>query len=122
MEGFYRGVSNRCKECHKSYVKACRAANVDYYREYDRNRASLPHRKENAARVIARWKQEHPDRRAANVAVGNALRDGKIVALPCWICGAKAEAHHPDYSQPLDVVWLCPAHHKQAHAQAKEVV
>jgi hypothetical protein len=42
----------------------------------------------------------------------------------CFKCGIektpahdeKPEAHHPDYSAPLDVVWLCSAHHKQAHA------
>lgn len=33
----------------------------------------------------------------------------------CKDC-SKPEAHHPDYANPLDVVWLCPAHHKQAHA------
>lgn len=79
-------------------------------------RASQPHRKANAKRVIERWKEEHPKRRAAQVAVGNAVRDGRLVKLRCLVCGNKAEAHHPDYDRPLDVVWLCPAHHKQAHA------
>jgi len=49
----------------------------------------------------------------------SALRDGKIIALPCFVCGLKAEAHHPNYDAPLDVIWLCPPHHKQTHALAK---
>ncbi len=47
-----------------------------------------------------------------------AIRTGKLIPLPCWECGAKAEAHHPDYGSPLDVVWLCSLHHKQLHAMA----
>ena len=27
--------------------------------------------------------------------------------------------HHPDYSRPLDVVWLCDKHHKETHAIVK---
>lgn len=43
---------------------------------------------------------------------------GKVQRQPCFICGERAEAHHPDYSQPLSVTWLCPQHHKDAHAIA----
>ena len=31
--------------------------------------------------------------------------------------GDKAEAHHEDYSRPLDVVWLCSLHHHRRHAE-----
>jgi hypothetical protein len=44
-----------------------------------------------------------------------AIKTGRISPLPCFVCGKKAEAHHPDYTSPLDVVWLCAAHHKAAH-------
>lgn len=114
------GLLGKCKECTKSDAKEHRAANLDKYRQYDRERASLPHRMELAKRVHAEWKQDYPERRAAHMKVLYALRSGKLERQPCWICGAKAEAHHPDYSMPLDVVWLCPSHHKQAHAQARE--
>ena len=35
-------------------------------------------------------------------------------------CSKKAEAHHPDYDRPLDVIWLCPQHHKALHASLKK--
>lgn len=61
---------------------------------------------------------KNPDRQSARIALGNAVRDGKIIPWPvCAMpdCNAKPEAHHPDYSQPLSVVWLCRTHHRKAH-------
>jgi hypothetical protein len=58
----------------------------------------------------------YPDKAIARYAVNNALRDGRLERQPCH-CGARAEAHHPDYSKPLDVVWLCRPHHRQLHSE-----
>lgn len=66
-----------------------------------------------------RWAAKHPERRKANIAVGNAVRAGRLVPWPCCAvpeCDGKPQGHHPDYSRPLDVVWLCPTHHDEAHA------
>lgn len=114
------GHLNKCKTCTKADVSKHRAENVERIREYDRQRANLPHRREQAKRIGERWREEHPKRRAANIAVGNAVRRGDLNPLPCFECGAeKTEAHHPDYDRPLDVIWLCPAHHKQTHAMTR---
>lgn len=46
-----------------------------------------------------------------------ALKCGKLCRQPCRDCGAdKAQAHHPDYSKPYDIIWLCQRHHRQEHA------
>jgi hypothetical protein len=115
------GVLGKCKTCTKIDATEARNKRIDHYREYDRLRASMPHRKELGVRVQAEWKAEYPERRHAQVALGNAVRSGKISPLPCLVCGRKAEAHHPDYDAPLDVVWLCPPHHKQAHALGRRI-
>lgn len=39
--------------------------------------------------------------------------------LSCASCG-RPHGHHPDYSRPLDVVWLCDKHHKEVHAMARQ--
>jgi hypothetical protein len=130
-DAFY-AKDRTCKECRCAMVKANRDAKADYYRAYDKARANRPDRVEARrvyqqtdagkaanARAHNRYIERNPERRAAQVAVGNAVRDGRLIPWPvCAVpdCCAKPEAHHPDYSRPLDVVWLCQAHHKQAHA------
>ena len=56
------------------------------------------------------------EKRSARSKTYYALKRGKLLEMPCIVCGDKAEAHHPDYSRPLDVVWLCHRHHAQTHA------
>jgi hypothetical protein len=113
---FYATNKSRCKDCVKESVRANRLEKIDYYRSYDRMRASQPHRMANNFHQSQAWRREFPNRRRAQGLVQHALRSGKLKPQPCWVCGAQAVAHHPDYDAPLDVVWLCQAHHKQAHA------
>lgn len=131
------GYMGKCKSCAKSDTKKNREANLEYYQEYDRKRhygnpkrraasleASRKWRKENAARhaeLTKAWAQRNPEKRKAHNAVANALRDGKIERKPCELCGDEnVQAHHHDYSKPLDVVWLCHAHHVQHHVDERE--
>lgn len=47
-----------------------------------------------------------------------ATKVGKIERQPCQTCGdVPSEGHHPDYSQPLYVVWVCRACHSRIHAK-----
>lgn len=47
-----------------------------------------------------------------------AVKDGVIKKEPCGICQSLlSEAHHPDYSKPLDVMWLCRKHHAVWHKE-----
>lgn len=40
------------------------------------------------------------------------LQRGHITREPCEVCGKlKVQAHHDDYSNPLDIRWLCREHH-----------
>lgn len=125
-----------CKECWKAYVKANRLARADQYREYERGRANLPHRvemrdayaqtpegREALRRGNKAWIRRNPVKRAAQIAAGNAIRDGKLIRQPCEVCGAaKAQAHHDDYGKPLDVRWLCTTHHAEWHKHNDPIV
>ena len=114
---FYASLRSVCKACVRLRVAAHRAANIERIRAYDRGRGFR-----GAPTLSADYKAKYPQRRNAQVALNNALRDGRVVPWPvCAVptCQCAPEAHHPDYGAQLDVVWLCPPHHKQAHALAR---
>lgn len=123
------GRLNKCKECTKKDASEHRQANLEKIRAYDRLRGSMPHRvaarqeysktdayKTSHAKSTTKYFANNPKKYKAHNILNAAVRDKKITPWPCLVCGKKAEAHHPDYDRPLDVVWLCPSHHKQAHA------
>jgi len=126
IDDFYRhpamgdGHLGKCKDCAKLDIRIDRMTKPRV-REYDRQRARLPHRVALQKRVFAEWKARHPERRRANVIAGNAKRDGTIGDAPylCEGCGlqVRLEKHHPDYSRPLLVIWLC----KQCHSIADKI-
>lgn len=56
-----------------------------------------------------------------------AKHQNDLIPQPCEICGdlKRVHGHHEDYSDPLNVIWLCPSHHMKAHgnvsrAEARE--
>ena len=125
---FYRhpqmgdGHLGKCIECAKADVRAHRSANLDRVRAYDCERAKTPARRAHMKRTTAQYFAAHPDRKKANHAVSNAVRDGRLVRQPCQVCGAtRSHGHHSDYSKPLDVVWLCAVHHKEEHQRLDAV-
>ena len=65
-----------------------------------------------------RWNQRHPEKIKAHRTVSYAIRRGRLVKGPCeWAgveCRGRIEAHHDDYTKPLEVRWLCKKHHKAA--------
>ncbi len=107
------GYLGKCKKCTRNDVQNNRNAKVEYYREYDRKRGSRMTNDD-----LRRQRAKHPEWVVAHNAVSKAVRAGKLVKKPCEVCGASfVHAHHPDYSEPLEVIWLCPAHHRMIHAQ-----
>ncbi len=53
---------------------------------------------------------------AAKLVYNRAIANGRLVRGPCAICGKpNGVGHHENYDKPLDVVWLCPSHHRLRH-------
>lgn len=60
------------------------------------------------------YRTRNPDKYKAQTAVGNAIRDGRLIRPTlCERCNqpGKIEAHHHDYAKPLEVEWVCPKCH-----------
>jgi hypothetical protein len=129
LDAFYRhsmmkdGHLNKCIECTKKDVAEHRAENLEKVRQYDRDRSSLPHRAELRKRVGTEWLRLNSVKRRAQLTVQSAVKR-KEMSRPeyCSFCGdaGMIEAHHPDYSRPLMVEWLCVPCHRQAHALARK--
>lgn len=100
-----------CSKCGANPVRSygqqwCRSCHAEYARTHHRRYRDLtPEQKKRAnARSIANVYQ----------------RRGKLVPQPCGACGsADAQKHHPDYSRPLFVLWLCRECHSSHHLRER---
>lgn len=71
---------------------------------------------------MAEYHGRNGERRAVQTILRAALRDGRLTRPEtCQFCGKKCkpDGHHPDYTKPLDVIWLCRVCHKELHAKER---
>ena len=129
------GHLNKCKVCTKNDAKASYRINIDKRKEYGRKRNAFPHRVRwqkhyqqtlvgKAARKMAtaRWRQKFPRKYLTYIITHNAIRDNRLNKRPCEICGETlVQAHHDNYSKPLDVLWFCVRHHREKHVHMREM-
>jgi hypothetical protein len=59
--------------------------------------------------------EERIKRKNTRSILNHYLRDNHIEKGVCEVCGKKAEAHHDDYNEPLEIRWLCMKHHREWH-------
>ena len=71
---------------------------------------------ENSRRTSKAKRLKFPEKAQARLIADRAQRAGTLIPEPCSECGeVNVEKHHPDYSQPLKIMWLCRVHHKSLH-------
>lgn len=99
-------------QCVKKYAQspagkqAHRNANSKYYQTH----------KEERNLYTNNYRQKYPERYQAQCKVNNAIRDNRLIKQFCHFCGTNnAEGHHPDYSRPLKVLWVCRTCHRLLH-------
>ena len=113
------GYKYRCKICNKfkdlteftrskrspsGYEHRCLICRANWQREYNQTRQG----RERHKKVVKALIDKHPERRRAYYKVFKAIKDGVLIKQPCEICTApKTQAIHTDYTQPLNVRWLC---------------
>jgi len=122
----------RCKACHKTRNKAWQKANPEKNRASSRawsqanpekHRAKIKAwRKTNPEKIKNnnyKYEKNNPEKRAAHLAVRNAVKHGdlpRVSTCDCVDCGIQAaEYHHEDYNKPLEVVALCKKCHFKRH-------
>jgi len=124
-------VSEFYKSKRDGYGSWCKNCKRDYKREYYKR----PGAKEAQRKLYERlrdegyfrqyWRKQKQDPRLqvrlfARRYVSNMIRMGKLIRQSCAECGKEqGEAHHPDYNEPLLIVWLCPDCHRALHRRLK---
>lgn len=54
----------------------------------------------------------------ARAYVNQYIRRGRVIRGKCEVCqDYNTQAHHDDYSKPLDVRWFCEKHHLSHHGK-----
>lgn len=120
LDNFYHdkqtkdGYTRRCKNCDRLHRRKMRKLHPETYKERDK-RYYAKNRDRKVA-YLADWRERNKHKVAAHIAVRTALQAGGLVKKPCF-CGIEnVDAHHEDYSKPLDVHWLCRRHHVLIHS------
>jgi hypothetical protein len=128
---FYQGKEKRCKSCmaekYNKWVNSEKGRikrneiNLKYTRSENGHIASRKAGKKYREKIKGdpKFKKDPIKKRAAEMAAYHA-RQGNIKKTPCKICGSlNVMGHHEDYNKLLEVIWLCPRHHTQWHAEKK---
>lgn len=125
------GHECKCRECKSEYNREYHIQNRDRVNQHNRewraknkdkmreiNRRNYREKKNRIKACVKARGEKHPERTAASARVNAAIKSGKLKRPDrCEQCGepCRPDAHHRDYSKPLDVVWLCRSCHLLAH-------
>lgn len=111
---FKKGYLGRCSIC-----KQCR----------NKKSSAIPSELKEAERQLAvkaagaRYSAKNKHKRKAKDLVNQAIKVGQITKTNCEHCGSldNIEGHHPDYSKPLEVIWLCIKCHNLEHIRLRKL-
>jgi len=119
------GLQNVCKVCKHGYHLAkpwlARARNKKY-KKLNKEQVNAGGRRraknhpEWARRGAAKQRATRSENVRARKLPYKAVKRRELARGVCLVCRVpRAEAHHSDYSKPLEVVWLCRIHHRAWH-------
>lgn len=111
----------KCKPCCRESVKENYRKNIDHYRDYEKRRFKSLYRKQKMLEYQRNRRKRDPEKNKARSVLWREIRKGSVVPpKACSMCNAtgRIEAHHHDYSKPLDVIWVCfKCHREKCHGQ-----
>ncbi len=127
------GHLNKCKTCTKADTAArvAKKSQDPIWIEQEIERCRLKMRKARANRKYVftpeqnrdkdrKYRAKYPEKHQAKLLVRRAIQNGSLTRCNCQICdNPDSEAHHEDYSKPLEVIWLCPKHHAERHVEKR---
>lgn len=125
-----------CRKCASyllrvKYKKPPSEKTRDTVREYRRKNRQKEINRARERRHAERRLMLYPERALAHRQLRNAISRGDVkIQNICEDCGVEnlksssgktlIQAHHHDYSKPLDVIWLCVICHNKLHRDEKD--
>ncbi|MEE8143243.1 MAG: hypothetical protein V3T77_09090, partial [Planctomycetota bacterium] len=119
------GLRSGCKECLKVVAKEYKSTEVGRLRLKANSRRYCRSDKGRLAALAntRKYYKRHPKKVEAWNTFKVAIRSGSVVRPnTCEKCGVECrpEGHHPDYSRPLEVVFVCRRCHVAIHREDAE--
>ncbi len=113
-DGTELALGYTCKECDRQRARRYYRSNEE--QELQRARNYYRKNKKSVIDKLVKSSKLYPEKWKCRRHTLEAVRCGKLEKLSCEVCGeAKVQAHHTDYSKPLEVNWLCTKHHGEQH-------
>jgi len=121
------GRTGHCRECSNARYRESRREQAQRWHARHPGYGIEQHRRFSAAHpgYNLKYRQGHrPESRARSNAMAAKRRGALNAPEACQGCGLRTalDMHHPDYSKPLDVVWLCRKCHRRAHLKGRAVL
>lgn len=102
-------------EEYKNWYRAYWEKNKEKIRAYKR-KYNKEYRQLHGYKNEANSKQRYPEKQYARDQLRYAVKKGRVTKMSCVVCDSEySEAHHPDYTKSLDVIWYCKIHHTEVH-------
>lgn len=114
---YKRPAALLCKKHYNEYnLQRLRKNGYKAMKEYDSKRNKTPERKKQFRETAKKMSLKYPEKQRARLLTAYAVRIGTLIKKPCIICGElKVEAHHEDYTKPMEIIWFCRKHHSIHH-------
>ena len=109
-----------CSKCKKTgvpmvlnakpycYCRECNTERLKRYRNTEKGRININN-------AVYHSIEKHREKQNARMKLNYALKNGKISKTKCSCGEKKVEAHHSDYTKPLQVIWVCRSCHSNLH-------
>lgn len=115
---YFSKNQDTCKVCQNAYAKKRRKLKKEHDATVRQKYRSTEEYKELHRKASKLYRQKNMAKSKCRDKLNSAIRWGRMTRGVCSVCGlskdeTRIEAHHEDYTKPLDVIWFCTKHHRE---------
>jgi hypothetical protein len=122
-------IKNREKKClvAKKYYKDNKEKVILRVRKYNKDNKKRFEEEKKRKNILyqAGYRKNNLKKISAQNKINGLIRYNKMAKGICCLkdksCYGRIEGHHPDYSKPLEIIWLCQSHHQRTHTGSVKI-